>query len=97
MSVVSVMQAAEAIEVVEDIIRRKIDPHAVVVQLRQDGDGFGVVLYTRTGYDDRYVVHRWATKDTAGEPIPGGMLYSGGYHETYWDAVADFDARPRGH
>jgi len=80
---------------IENLLHRNIEPGAVVLEVK--GDQFGLVLYTcpgHTGGPFRFIVHRFAFLDTAGEPIAnGGMLYSGGYHLTLAEAQADFNSR----
>jgi hypothetical protein len=80
---------------VERLVRSKGEGNEVVVQVRRDGEGHGLVLYRRSGYQP-YVVHRWGTLDKSGQPIgDGGILYSGQYFDTYEEAVEDFSTARR--
>lgn len=72
-------------------VARAISPAAELLEVREDGHGFGIVLWSRGPGD--FVVHRWATVDTAGASIKP-MFYSGGYYTDETEARADFNERP---
>lgn len=71
----------------EAAIREKLGDDTVVIRDMTDNGGYGLVRYERTVVTvgatrtaTEHVVHRWATKDTAGNDRPF-MLYSGAYFE----------------
>ena len=72
---------------------------AMVVQFKatQDfGGGYGLLLARVPASVQPYVVWRWATTDTDGQPVnsrSGAMFWSGNYFNTYEEAVIDFDSR----
>jgi len=78
-------------------VARGIDPSADILDVRVDGDGFGLVLWKRT-YTigdlliPEFIVHRWGTKDTAGQDIKP-MFYSGGYYDDLQAAGRDLRER----
>ena len=76
-----------------EMLHAKIDPAAAIIK-QTDKGGYGVVLYVSPENDvTPFIVHYWAALDTAGAPIPSGMLYSGSYHRTIEAALAAFETR----
>lgn len=78
-------------------VARAIDPSADIIDVRVDGDGFGLVMWKRTlSIGDQtfpeYITHRWATKDTAGQPVKP-FFHTGGYYDHEVLARADFRNR----
>jgi hypothetical protein len=72
---------------------------ARVVEQTVAGDGFGLVLVERPDSHHHWVVWRWATKYTGGNPVggaSGAMLWSGGYWATRAEAEQDMRDRPQG-
>ena len=87
----------------EQLLREKLDPNATLLSLA--GDTHGLVQWSRadtyagghtedgTGLrvETEYIVHRWATERTDGEPVEGGvMFWSGFYTESRTEAGNDF-------
>lgn len=73
-----------------------IDPSARLTTLSISEDGtHGVVLWKRDQpREQRFVVHRWATHYTDGQPVPAGvMFWSGGYYATLEEASQDMRER----
>lgn len=82
---------------IEPLIRERLGEPVVEVKDVTDDGGYGLVRYVLPGYgDSEHIVHRWATKDTAGDPIPF-RLYSGGYYfdDEEAEAIADFRERAK--
>jgi hypothetical protein len=83
-------------ETVQDGIRANVDPTGRLISMSVDPMGtHGVVLWKRDQpSEQQFVVHRWATTYTDGQPVPGGvMFYSGGYYGTLEEANEDLKAR----
>lgn len=79
-----------------EIVQLRIDPAAEILRTKASlGRSNGLVLYrTRANGAFEYVVHRWGVRYTpSGALIPGGMLYSGGYHRTLAEALEDYRVR----
>lgn len=85
-------------EMVQDALRAKIDPSAIVcrIEAEDETDTFGTVAYARDDDYHPFIVHRWATHDTAGEPIPDAPHFWAGWYggdPTAW--AHDFERRAK--
>lgn len=88
------------LDTVEQHIRERVNETGRVLMLTSRGDGHGLVMWSRKAMmpalhgDTEYVVHRWATTYTDGQPVKDGvMLYSGGYYTSRKEAEQDYEER----
>lgn len=58
-------------ERLQALIRGRIEPSAIVTDFTESEPGTGIVAWVRDVDYEPFVTHRWATLDTAGNPIIG--------------------------
>ena len=87
-------QERDTVNLLERVLHENVHADAKVLSVSiEDGD-HGLVLWKRDRNPDTFVVHRWATHLTDGEPVKGGaMFYSGGYYDTIEGASEDMRDR----
>jgi hypothetical protein len=93
------MAPSELLDDLAALIEERIEGEGKKVLMAKEAEegGYGIVLYSRMVPPAvgrplvEYIVHRWAFKDTAGNPTR--LLYDGGYYTSYEEALHDFDGR----
>lgn len=82
----------------EKMLQQVMGDDTAFIHDMTDNGGFGLVRWSRTrdyipGRKE-HIVHRWATKDTAGvERWPDGYFYNGGYYDEEEFARNDYRRR----